>query len=348
MRLLPGFLALLVLVLSGVCTSVQADSVRYVPQLGLINLEPLAVVFRPNDDDTLLVVNTSGRIDILDISDPDRPFKQLEIQAEARSAAFNPAGDRIVSAGLDGTVGLWTLDGREAAEPFEGHDDWVRSVAFNPDGDRIVSAGFDGTVRLWTLDGEEKDLSIICSTNEVYWLSANAIGFLCSDRLVFTDQDLSPRGEFFLHEDGWAAILPDEGVYVSATDLQHLVQKYETLTGATDEIDVRVPKLDESEDLSTNQVRQLLFNQWSMKERILRTFSDTYDRAYGIYSDWESWWQGAFWAALVWALVLIRTLFLWIFAPARLAWNSMPVTGAPPPPPWKWIVSFYAFLAGSG
>ena len=38
------------------------------------------------------------------------------------SVAFSPAGDRIVSGGEDGTVRLWTLDGKAAAEPFKGHD----------------------------------------------------------------------------------------------------------------------------------------------------------------------------------------------------------------------------------
>ena len=36
------------------------------------------------------------------------------------SVAFSPDGTRIVSGGLDGTVRLWTLDGKPAAEPFKG------------------------------------------------------------------------------------------------------------------------------------------------------------------------------------------------------------------------------------
>ena len=69
------------------------------------------------------------------------------------SVAFSPDGARIVSGGKDGTVRLWTLDGKPAAEPFKGHAGGVYSVAFSPDGARIVSGGYDGTVRLWTLDG---------------------------------------------------------------------------------------------------------------------------------------------------------------------------------------------------
>jgi WD40 repeat protein len=65
---------------------------------------------------------------------------------------FSPDGMRIASGGDDGTVRLWTLDGKAAAEPFKGNPGGIWSVAFSPDGNRIVSGGEDGTVQLWTLD----------------------------------------------------------------------------------------------------------------------------------------------------------------------------------------------------
>jgi len=63
--------------------------------------------------------------------------------------AFSPGGDKIVSAGADGTVRLWDAVSGEPLATLEGHGDWVRSCAFSPGGDKIVSAGTDGTVRLW-------------------------------------------------------------------------------------------------------------------------------------------------------------------------------------------------------
>ncbi len=142
------------------CAAVTArEAVRFVPQLAVTDLQPNTVVFAPDDETLLMVVNRTGRIDLLDISNPDRPVKITEIMAAASDAAFTPKGTvrnkiRIVSGGDDGTVRLWTLDGKPAAQPFKGHDGRVYSVAFAPDGTRIVSGGSDGTVRLWTLDGK--------------------------------------------------------------------------------------------------------------------------------------------------------------------------------------------------
>jgi WD40 repeat protein len=77
-----------------------------------------------------------------------------QAQGLVSRVAFSPDGTRIVSGGFDGTVRLWILDGKPAAEPFKGHGGLVLSVAFSPDGTRIVSGGEDGRVRLWTLDGK--------------------------------------------------------------------------------------------------------------------------------------------------------------------------------------------------
>ena len=139
--------------------AVAREAPRFVPQLELTDLQPRKVAFSPDDATLLMVVNQSGRIDLFDISNPGRPVKITEIGAAASDAAFTPKGTardkiQIISGGNDGTVRLWTLDGKAAAEPFKGHDGRVRSVAFSPDGTRIVSGGDDGTVRLWTLDGK--------------------------------------------------------------------------------------------------------------------------------------------------------------------------------------------------
>jgi WD40 repeat protein len=145
--------------MAAMCVPAAArETPRFVPQLALTELQPQKVAFAPDDATLLMVVNESGRIDLFDISNPNRPVKITEIAAAAKDAAFTPKGTardkiRIVSGGPDGTVRLWTLDG-DALAVFKGHDGGVLSVAFSPDGMRIGSGGADGTVRLWTLDGK--------------------------------------------------------------------------------------------------------------------------------------------------------------------------------------------------
>jgi WD40 repeat protein len=101
------------------------EAPRFVPLLGLTDLEPRKVTFAPGDATLLMVVNQSGRIDLFDIGNPGRPVKITEIGADASDAAFTPKGTardkiKIISGGADGTVRLWTLDGKLAAEPFKG------------------------------------------------------------------------------------------------------------------------------------------------------------------------------------------------------------------------------------
>ncbi len=82
------------------CSRGRAGPLR--TQLGLTNLEPREVAFDPCDGTRLMVVNISGRIDLFDIANPDRPIKTAELFAGAWDAAFEPIGGRIVFADEDG------------------------------------------------------------------------------------------------------------------------------------------------------------------------------------------------------------------------------------------------------
>lgn len=112
-----------------------AEEIRYVPQLGLTELAPTKVAYNPSDAQTLMVVNRNGRIDLLDISDPKNPIKKLEIYAGALDAAFNPAGDRIVSGGSGKSALAFhavrkTLAGRRHGPvPVLVDEDWEGSLA---------------------------------------------------------------------------------------------------------------------------------------------------------------------------------------------------------------------------
>src|SRR5262249_18792082 len=121
--------------------------------------QPKQVLFCPDDETLLLVLNWHGRIDLFDLSDPGRPVKITEIATNAKATTFTPKRTpcekiQIVSGAENGTVRLWTFAGKPAPEPLTGHAGGVNREALSPDGTRVVSGGGDGTVRLWTLAGK--------------------------------------------------------------------------------------------------------------------------------------------------------------------------------------------------
>jgi WD40 repeat protein/serine/threonine protein kinase len=70
---------------------------------------------------------------------------------EVSGVAFSPTGDRLASAGGDGTIKIWSSRTRKRMQTFQAHSDSVVSVAFHPDGKHLASRGADLTVKVWDL-----------------------------------------------------------------------------------------------------------------------------------------------------------------------------------------------------
>ena len=127
-----------------------AGESNFVAQLGLTSFKPKSVAYHPLSENLLMVLNESGRIDILDISDPSRPVKKVEILGRATSAVFSPDGAYIVSGDWEGWLRFWdAVSGTPVAEPLKGHKDRVVSIAFGHDPFRLLSVGADDTLRVW-------------------------------------------------------------------------------------------------------------------------------------------------------------------------------------------------------
>ena len=61
------------------------------------------------------------------------------------SAAFDPKGDRVVTASFDKTARIWDAKtGEPIGKPMQ-HDGPVFAASFSADGQRIVTASKDGT-----------------------------------------------------------------------------------------------------------------------------------------------------------------------------------------------------------
>lgn len=69
----------------------------------------------------------------------------------AHFITFDKEGDRLASAGADGTVRIWDTTTGKALKVLRGHRGAVKGVAFHPEGKRVVSAGADKSVRVWDL-----------------------------------------------------------------------------------------------------------------------------------------------------------------------------------------------------
>jgi WD40 repeat protein len=72
-------------------------------------------------------------------------------QTEFNGVAFNPDGDRIASAGGDGTIKIWNSVTGALVQTIPAHTDAVVSVAFHPDGRHLASRGADLTLKVWDL-----------------------------------------------------------------------------------------------------------------------------------------------------------------------------------------------------
>ena len=71
------------------------------------------------------------------------------------SAAFNSAGNRIVTTSKDGSARVWSLQGRNTAS-FKDHRGEVLSASFSPDGRYVVTTAKDYTAQVWLANGRGK------------------------------------------------------------------------------------------------------------------------------------------------------------------------------------------------
>lgn len=72
------------------------------------------------------------------------------VRALCRVPSDHPSGADFASAGNDGVIRLWKLDGRQVGE-LVGHENFIYSLVSSPNGE-LVSSGEDRTVRIWRGD----------------------------------------------------------------------------------------------------------------------------------------------------------------------------------------------------
>jgi WD40 repeat protein len=70
---------------------------------------------------------------------------------EVNGLAFSPDGERIASAGGDGSIKIWNSRMGDMVQSFPAHANSVVAVTFHPDGNQLASVGADRLVRVWDL-----------------------------------------------------------------------------------------------------------------------------------------------------------------------------------------------------
>jgi len=83
----------------------------------------------------------------------------LRFHSDAVNAVAFLKDGRMVTAGADAKVAIWTSGRQQPDRVLEGHAAPIVSLAVSPDGARLASASWDHTVRVWSLgDGAEQVL----------------------------------------------------------------------------------------------------------------------------------------------------------------------------------------------
>jgi WD40 repeat protein len=75
-------------------------------------------------------------------------------EGSVTDVSFSPDGKMLASAGVDGTVRLSDLHGKELIKFGVMSKERVRNIYFSPDGRLLATGGEDGTTKLWDLKGK--------------------------------------------------------------------------------------------------------------------------------------------------------------------------------------------------
>ena len=82
---------------------------------------------------------------------PDAVLAQLKGHRGPVNEISIGRGDRMLTAGSDGTVRMWDPSGRQLAV-MRGNEDELTTAIFTTDGTQVLSSGQDGSLRLFDAD----------------------------------------------------------------------------------------------------------------------------------------------------------------------------------------------------
>lgn len=125
-------------------------------------MQVIAIGFSPDrQQQQFATVTSNGTIGLWDLSEKNLVNEFQTLHLDAKSISFSPDGERLATVGIDKTVRLWNLAGRQLAQ-FEFAENVV-SANWSRDGKQIAVAGSNGTLWLRQIEGLEELLQQSCN-----------------------------------------------------------------------------------------------------------------------------------------------------------------------------------------
>ncbi|MEM8638161.1 MAG: AAA-like domain-containing protein [Cyanobacteria bacterium P01_G01_bin.54] len=104
------------------------------------------------DDNRLLLWDVQTGAVLQQFTDPSiANGAPVAHQGAITDVLFDPERELVISAALDGTIKLWTLEG-SLLRTLQGHGAGVRSLLLTPEGRSLISGGDDFALMVWDLD----------------------------------------------------------------------------------------------------------------------------------------------------------------------------------------------------
>ncbi|MDP6539983.1 MAG: protein kinase [Planctomycetota bacterium] len=125
----------------------------------------------------LALVGQDEYLRVLDAADGRELWVLPNAHAKRINAvAFEPGGERLATASLDGTVRVWDGVARRLVSTLDCDGAEVTALAFHPHQARLASAARDGTLRIWDLESGNALLDLGLPAGEVAGLTFSADG----------------------------------------------------------------------------------------------------------------------------------------------------------------------------